>query len=164
MRAGALLACLVTVGCTAGKYVAFVPANHQYSCEGIDFSASTLSIETDEWLYYVVPLGKMEEDRRRENLQVSFFFRSNEPVELSAEDLHIVDRTTQIEHKPIRLLIGRQFFLNDRYHTDFDAEFDIENDLLEVFELRFAKPVNGCTIPMISYRKQASKHYAQPIN
>ena len=161
-----LLVYVVLGGCTAGHNLYFHPSNASHSCESLNFLASTVTIARDEWLYAVIPLGRNQEDLTEANLKVGFFARSSSAIELSTDDLHILDLQTDTTYMPIRLLIKRQFYSDQtaKYHADYEAEFAVLNKDLGKFDLVFHAPLDGCSIPPIHYTKGSSKHYAEPIN
>jgi hypothetical protein len=142
----------------------FLPSPGRYSCDGLDFIADSNTVEESYWGQVFIPIFKYDKDNTHEGVTVDFFVRSERAIKLTENDIYIKDFESGLKHKPIRLLITRQLFHHDKYHTIFKADFAITNDAVAEFALFFKKPLDGCSIPLIKYKKKHSKYFMEPIN
>ena len=49
---------------------------------------------------------------------------------------------------------AQNFFENKEHYLHYEVEFDIKNNSLDYFDIVFEKPLKGCKIPPIHYKKQ----------
>ena len=156
--------CLFLSACTSGHNTSFVPDLWRHSCNGLNFSAHPNTVEESYWEHFLIYQNKVENNNTHDGVTVDFFVRREREIKLTEDDIYIKDLGNGLKHKPIRLLISRQFFRKGKYYTNFKANFAITNDTVEEFELFFNKTLDGCSIPTIHYKKKYSKHFMESIN
>ena len=149
------LTILSLTGCMAGHTTFFFPENGTTQCEDIYFSASQLIIEYDHLFYYVIPLMVDTANKLKDNIKVRLFIRSGLGViEISPNDVYLMDTINDVKYRPLKIKEAQNFFSNKEHYLHYEVEFDIKNNSLDYFDIVFEKPLKGCKIPPIHYKKQ----------
>ena len=82
---------LVLSACTSGHVTSFLPSPGRYSCDGLDFTADSNTVEESYWGQVFIPIFKYDKDNTHEGVTVDFFVRSERAIKLTENDIYIED-------------------------------------------------------------------------
>lgn len=142
--------------CAIGKGVSHFPNRESEKCNDVTWY-NPFSTAVSGWSipYYIIPLWYVQWDHSEEDLRIEIYFKVEKKNRdlLSANDVFLRAAENKKTISPNSVKISSDDSHEDSRFLVYELKFPIASGSVEEFELVFTRPIFGCSISPINYKK-----------